>query len=225
MKFKKGVNKILKMYKKISISNKAIIEINIYLNKLLDLIKLNFIQSLIVCNKKGNFDIFTGTWSPFSKQKATSSKEGSPFPKENSTFPSNNKPTKLRLFKLKQLLACILPFSIYKYSIEYSNNVLMEYLRQRQKKEKLTNENSTPRSRSYDRDLTTHTKIIIFSPKKIKKYYRESDIKMIEKSYIFLAIIFEWIVNYIFNKIIGENPNIEKINISDVQKILNLIDF
>ena len=215
MKFKKGVNKILKIYKNIPISNKAILEINIYLNKLLDLIKLNFIQSLIIFNK-GDFNIFTGTWSPFKKPT-----EGSPFKKEKSNF-QNNKPIKLRIFKLKQLLACILPFSIYKYSIEYSNNVLMEYLRQKQKKEKL---NDTPRSRSYDRDLTIHTKVIIFSPKKIKKYYREADIKMIEKSYIFLAIIFEWIVNYMFNKIIGENPSIKKINIGDVQNILKLIDF
>lgn len=210
MRFKKGVNKILKLYKDIPISKKAISEINIYLNKLLDSIKMNFKESVINVNTNkgnfaGNFDIFTGTWSPFIEK--------------------NNKLPKLRLFRLKQILAYILPFRIYKYSIEYSNNVLMEYLRQRQKKEKLANKNSTPRSRSYDRDLTTNTKIIIFSPKKIKKFYREADIKMIEKSYIFLAIIFEWIVNYIFNKIIGENPHIDKINIGDVQKILKLIDF
>lgn len=202
MRFKKGVNKILKLYKDIPISKKAISEINIYLNKLLDSIKMNFIESVINVNKS---NVSPETWSPFIEK--------------------NNKISKLRLFRLKQILAYILPFRIYKYSIEYSNNVLMEYLRQRQKKEKIANENSTPRSRSYDRDLTVNDKIIIFSPKKIKKFYREADIKMIEKSYIFLAIIFEWIVNYIFNKIIGENPNIEKINISDVQKILKLIDF
>lgn len=211
MKFKKYIYRILKKnYENISINKKAIILIDIYLNKLVENIKLSFIETLI--NIRSNAHI----------RKKTKRNINEIFPgtylEDNI---DNNKPDKLRLFRLKQILASLLPFNVYKYSIEYANNVLMEYLRQKQKKEKL---NDTPRSRSYDRfPDSSHT--LYFNHSKIRKYFKESNIKMIEKSYVFLVIVFEWIVDYIFNKIIGENIDLKKIRVKNVQNILNKIDF